>query len=266
MSALSNVVPSSVPATEPVFVFGTNTAGNHVSDSAALAQRFHGAEPGKWTQACGNSYAIPFRNGEMRPMPPDVLRSYVHAFLQYAESRPDLAFHVARFGCEQEAFDDPAMASMFRRAPKNCALPGIWERELRPDGAARLLVYDAAGYLKEPRWQDRLQTYLNVNAPLWGAGAVELVSVGSARNLVGNDAAARRLKLRHRIIGPNPGWYGDYAHIAAELKAIWYSTHLLCISDFNQTSQPNQIRLVSAATRGGLFVDQMDAGAEDDSD
>jgi len=61
------------------------------------------------------------------------------------------------------------------------------------------------------------------------------------------------------VIGASEAYYGRNAQLAAEHRAVWYSTHMLSIFDFDMTAQPQQIRLMTGATRGGLLVDQIDA-------
>jgi hypothetical protein len=261
MSSATNAMQATIPVgpVEPVYVFGSNLAGSHDHDSAGVAARFHGAESGKWNGLVGNSYAIPYRNSDMQLLGKDVLRNYILGFNRFAQSRPDLHFQIGRFGCESGAYTDTDMAPMFRSTPPNCSLPGVWLRVLDVTHPARLIVYDPAARMREGKWHDEFVRFLNINQPLWNAPRVEIVSVGGARNVVANDAVAKKLKLKHRIIGPNPGYYGEQSEMACELKAIWYSTHLLCIADLDQTAQPTHIRLLTSATRGGLVVDQLDS-------
>lgn len=85
-----------------------------------------------------------------------------------------------------------------------------------------------------------------------------MVSLGLAREVVANDQCAKRLELKHRIFGPNEELHGKSAQAVSENRAIWYATHVLCIFDFELTGQPQQIRIMSAAARNGLLVDQID--------
>jgi hypothetical protein len=245
-------------AAEAIYVFGSDLAGAHDKDTAAFAALVHGAEPGTASGPTGNAYAVPYRNSSRVLLSLDVIKNYVDTFLTYAQENRETAFQVARFGCESDAHDDEAMARMFQKAPKNCQLPGLWTRVLDPKQPARLLVFDPGAHLTDAKWQERLRQYLSLNAPLWNAPAVEIVSVGSARAIVANQAGAQSLKLKHRVFGPNEAYYGKNAAMAAETKAIWYATHVLSMFDFEITAQPQQIRIMSIATRGGLLVDQLD--------
>jgi hypothetical protein len=245
---------------EPVYVFGTDLGGRHEQDSALVAVRLHGAEAGKGSGATGNAYAIPYRNTRLELLPLDVIGNYTESFLRHAASQADTRFQVARFACETGAYGDSEMARLFKGAPRNCRLPGLWARSLDPRLPVRLLVFDPGAHLKDERWQAALQRYLNLNVPLWNAPSVELVSSGTARGVVAADAAARKLGLKHRVIAANEAYYGRNAQFAVEYLAIWYATHLLAIIDFEQTADPQQIRVMGAATRGGLAVDQIDTG------
>jgi hypothetical protein len=151
------------------------------------------------------------------------------------------------------------MARLFAGAPPNCQLPGVWLRLNDPRQPVRLLLFDPGAHLKTPAAQEQLGRYLALNAPLWNAPAVELVSVGPARAIVANDAAARRLGLRHRVIGASEQAFGRDAPLVAEVRAVWYATHFLSIYDFDQTALPQQVRITGFATRGGLAIDQLDA-------
>lgn len=245
---------------EPVFVFGTDLAGKHDGDGASFAVQFHQAEKGLGSGASGNAYAIPYQNSRGELLPADVIKNYIETFSHHAAENPQVRFMITRFACDRDGqgHSDEIMARMFAKMPDNCQLPGVWSRLLHDQQAARLLLFDPGAHLKDPKWQKHLQSYLALNVPLWNVPSIEIVSVGSARAIVANDAGARKLGLRHRIIGMNEAYYGRDAALAAEHKAIWYSTHLLNVFDFDQTAQPQQIRVVNHATRAGLVLDQLD--------
>ena len=248
-------------ASEPIYVFGSDLAGKHDHDTAAFAARVHGAEQGTGSGLSGNAYAIPYRSSERNLLPVDVIKNYIDSFFTYAEEHADTQFQIARFGCESGAHDDDLIARLFGQAPKNCQLPGLWLRIVDSKQPARLLVFDPGAHMKDEAWQDRLKQYLSLNTPLWDVPSIEMVSIGTAREVVANDVCAKRFELKHRIFGPNEAYYGTNAQTAAENKTIWYATHVLCIFDFELTGQPNQIRLMSAAARNGLLVDQIDTNS-----
>lgn len=257
MTAATSPAPSKTLAVEPIFVFGATIGGEHIDGSAAVAARFHGAEAGKWNGLTGNSYAVPYRGSDLTLLALPVIQNYVTTLFDYAAANPDTLFHIARFGCEKAAYRDADMAPLFKAAPRNCVLSAMWQRVLEAHRPVRLLIFDPAARLESEPWQDLLARYLALNRPLWGTAQVEIVSIGAARNLVANDAAARKLGLKHRIVTANAAYYREQAHVACEMKAMWYSTHLLTISDPDQTSQPGHVRILSFATRDGLHVEEL---------
>jgi hypothetical protein len=260
MVARVQVRPEFGTAHEPCFVYGSNLSGRHDDASASLAVRFHGATDGKWNAYNGNAYAIPYRDSHLQALPLQVIRNYVATFLQQAEQHPDRRYRVARFACESTAYTDGEIAPLFKRAPKNVDLPGVWRRTLDPQAPVRLLIHDPALKLSRPEIQANLDRFLALNAPLWNAAQVEIVAVGISRAAPLLRAEAARLELGFHSVTPNPGYYGDDADIACEIDAIWYASHFLCIAELDQTVEPHQIRMLSYAMRGGLPVDELECG------
>lgn len=244
---------------EPVFVFGTDLGGQHQGDTAVVAARLYGAEAGKASGASGHAYAIPYRNSAGELLGAAVIKNYVESLFAHAQAHPHTLFHVARFACDNGGHDDQTMARVFARAPANVLLPGLWTTHLNREQPARLLVFDPGAHLAQASWQKKLREYIDLNVPLWNVKAVEMVTAGAARTVVANDAAARALGLRHRVFGPNEAAFGRDAALLCENKAIWYSTRLLSILDFEQTAQPQQVRMLGAAARNGLAIDQLNA-------
>lgn len=250
-------------AAEPIFVFGSNMQGDHVEGQAQNAARFHQAVDGEWDGRTGHAYAIPYRDRALKLMPLADIAAHVERFKAYANEHRGLILQVARFACEKGAYTDVDIAALFRDMPPNVLLPALWQRLLDPQKPARIMIYDPAGRLLAAEWQALLGRYLAVNLPLWGASTAELISAGAARNVVATDAAARHLGLKHRVVGENPAYYGAQSPMAAEMKAVWLATHLLSITDPDQTAQPAHVRVLSYATRGGLSCDDLYPGMYD---
>ena len=244
---------------EPTLVFGTDLAGRHSSESATLATNLYDAGVGTASGETGYAYAIPYMNSTCELLAPDVIRNYVDPFIARAKGTAQQKYHVARFACEATAHSDEVMARMFADVPANVRLPALWNRILQADAPARLLLFDPGAHMKAAAWQDQLQRYIDLNAPLWGSAGVEVVSFGAARVVVANDVACKRIGVTHRVVGLNEAFFGKNAALAAEARAVWASTHLLSIFDFDQTGQPSQIRILGAAQRGGLAIDQINA-------
>ena len=97
-------------ASKPVMVFGTDLAGSHESETATLAVRLWGAEPGVGSGETGFAYALPFRSTTGGLLGPDVISNYVETLRHRMEVQPDTIFQILRFGCEKDAHDDATMA------------------------------------------------------------------------------------------------------------------------------------------------------------
>jgi len=249
-------------AEEPVLVFESNLGGQHGRGVSLLAEKCHGAVDGKGWGHHGNAYGIPTLDSEMVPLTRGVLVNYVQSFLKYATVHPQLRFRVTAFGYGNPNIGMGEIVEMFRQAPRNCLLPGRWMEMLGRLDVVRLLLLDASGSLRGAAAQERLDEYFAINAPLWAARSVEIVSVGTAVSVVANDEFARRRNYRHRIISVNEGYYRNYLNLAREEMAVWYSTRLVTVLEPDQTSQGNTLRLLQAATRAGLEIDEIQIGGD----
>ncbi len=112
-----------------IFVFGSNLAGRHGKGAALFARQHHGAVYGQGIGRQGNSYAIPTKDEQLRPLSLIQIAAFIGHFLHYARQHPDLTFTVTRVGCGLAGYTDQEIAPMFRNAPANCILPHAW-REL----------------------------------------------------------------------------------------------------------------------------------------
>lgn len=105
----------------PVFVFGSNLAGRHGAGAARWARENRGAKTGVGRQ--GNSYAIPTKDRDLRPLSLLTINMHVQSFITYARIFPDLTFQVTPIGCGLAGYKPEQIAPMFRGAPPNCQLP-----------------------------------------------------------------------------------------------------------------------------------------------
>jgi len=242
---------------EPVFVFGARVSGPHRESSAAAAQRFHAAEPTVAEGRTGNAYAIPHRGADGKMLTPSMLSNHVQAFRRYAAGNGSTAFQIVRFGCEPDGLGDGRMSEMFRALPRNCFLPGVWQRLLAPETPVRVLVFDPEGLLRAVAGQVSLYQYLMARRAEWRTEEFELVSVGGGFGVAATAAVARKLKARHRILGENPAYYGAQSAVAAEMKAVWFSTHLLSVANPDRTADNSHVRMLSFAARDGLKCEDL---------
>ena len=109
-----------------VFVFGSNVSGRHGAGAALYAREHHGATYGKGEGPQGNSYAIPTKDGRLKPLPLYRIRHYVVKFLNYARANPETQFQVTAIGTGLAGYTHKQIAPMFHWAPANCELPVEW--------------------------------------------------------------------------------------------------------------------------------------------
>jgi hypothetical protein len=112
-----------------IFVFGSNLSGYHGKGAALEAREKHGAKPGVASGPCGNSYAIPTKDANLKSLSLEEIQESVKAFLEYARTRSDLEFFVTPIGCGYAGYKKEQIAPMFKNAPNNCLLPAGWRDE-----------------------------------------------------------------------------------------------------------------------------------------
>jgi hypothetical protein len=107
---------TSLPAGH-IFVFGSNTEGNHGGGAALDAVRYFGAVEGQAAGLQGQSYGIPTvdytRPGDHK-LPLGAIRAHVLEFLRFASEHPELTFHVTPVGCGIAGYRVGQMAPLFR--------------------------------------------------------------------------------------------------------------------------------------------------------
>lgn len=243
--------------TEPVYVFGSRVNSTADDPTAVFAARFHGATAEVWNGPTGNAYALPCRNSEGTTLSPRAFGNYLTAFLNHANQHPEQQFRIGRFGCGPGALTDADMAKLWRNAPSNCQLPALWQRELGDGDLARILIFDPLVRLKSEVWRKILKRYLTLNLPLWGVNRCEFLSSGGPRDSVSTAEAAQGLGYPHREVRADPGYYRQHADMASDMLSIWSATHLLSITDPDQTSVPSHVRMMNYAMRDGLVVDDL---------
>lgn len=124
---------------EPVFVFGSNTAGIHGAGAARHAYERHGAISGRGIGLWGNSYAIPTKghtehkgwNGRIirnigGPLSLADIKKHVEAFKNHARMHFDRDYKVTQIGCGLAGFKPEDIAPMFVGSPSNCLFDGAW--------------------------------------------------------------------------------------------------------------------------------------------
>lgn len=81
-----------------IFVFGSNLAGRHGKGAASFAMERYGAIYGQGVGLQGQSYAIPTKDGNLKPLPLGEIEKYVIRFLDFAREHPELDFQLTAIG------------------------------------------------------------------------------------------------------------------------------------------------------------------------
>lgn len=131
-----------------VFVFGSNTDGEHCGGAALVALKRFGAVNGQAEGPQGQSYAIPtmeyteveedFSNRRLyqkvRVSPSELERS-CGSFILYARSHPELRFYVTKIGCGIAGWNVEEVAEIFASVLGSFLIPDpipyniIWPKE-----------------------------------------------------------------------------------------------------------------------------------------
>lgn len=109
-----------------IFVFGSNEAGRHGLGAARHARKYYGAEMGEPEGRQGNSYAIPTKDRQLRPLALSKIQYYVERFIRYAQTHSDENFKVTAIGTGLAGYHAGDIAPMFKDAPNNCELPFVF--------------------------------------------------------------------------------------------------------------------------------------------
>ncbi len=113
---------------KPIFTFGSNTRGAHGKGAALYALKHHGAVYGQGVGLQGNSYAIPTKDANLRPLPLADIARYVDEFKRFAKANPAMSFFVTAVGTGLAGYLPSQIGPMFADAPINCFLPESFEK------------------------------------------------------------------------------------------------------------------------------------------
>lgn len=99
-----------------VFVFGSNMNGNHWGGAAKIAHEKFGAVWGKGRGLCGQSYALPTLDEDMKPLRPSELKTEFMSLIRCAEMNPNLIFYLTKVGCGIAGFKVKEVRDIWRKA------------------------------------------------------------------------------------------------------------------------------------------------------
>lgn len=112
--------------TDTIFVVGTNLRGRHGAGAARMAAQYYGLKEGRSEGLCGQSYAIPTRDHQIKTLPVETIAQTVHRFLVFARGKPNLKFIVTPVGTGHAGLEHNVIAPMFAALPENCAVSELW--------------------------------------------------------------------------------------------------------------------------------------------
>lgn len=98
-------------ADNEIFVFGSNTSGQHDGGAALYAKDHFGAEDGKPEGPQGKSYAIPTQGNTSQELREAILR-----FTLYVAKHPQYRFMLSAVGCGSAGYNVEQIAPLFRQA------------------------------------------------------------------------------------------------------------------------------------------------------
>lgn len=82
-----------------IFVFGSNLAGRHGKGAAKFAVENHGAIYGQGEGLQGNSYALPTKDEDLKPLHLKGIERSIATFLFFARDNPEMSFALTPVGC-----------------------------------------------------------------------------------------------------------------------------------------------------------------------
>lgn len=234
----------------PVFVFGSNLAGQHGKGAALSAWRHYGAQGGQGEGPAGRSYAIPTKDEQLRTLPLERIEQGVRRFIAHAADLPKQHFLVTPIGTGLAGYQHDQIAPLFAQAPDNCLLPGHWMAPL--DRPVHRLVVAGSRSIKGPEQvEPHLDRCLSRLRQKWPETAVEIISGGAQGvDRIGEQWAAKnglrcwRMQADWDRLGRAAGCLRN------DMMAV-FGTHLAAIWD---EISPGTAHMIEAAKRENLSV------------
>lgn len=228
-----------------IFCFGSNERGRHGKGAALDARQRFGAIEGQGEGLQGSSYAIPTKDGAIQTLPLEQIAVHVDRFIEFARTNPSLTFQMTRIGCGLAGYTDAQIAPLFKDAPRNVMLPGVWEY-VRGVQVQRIIVAGSRDFNDRefafPRISHMLSKVPNgFEIISGGARGADTVGEDWAR---AHDASCVRFPAKWDAYGKRAG------HIRNALMG-WYATHLIAFWD---GVSPGTKGMIDFAKDNGLQV------------
>lgn len=110
-----------------IFIFGSNTNGNHSGGAAKQAKEQFGAIEGQGEGLQGQSYAFPTLDAQMEQQSLLELEKSRDLLFKTAEYLSGNEFLLTKVGCGIAGIEELYMKSLFTNHPVNLVLPEDWE-------------------------------------------------------------------------------------------------------------------------------------------
>ncbi len=231
-----------------VFVFGSNQAGVHKGGSARFARENFGAVMGFGEGRTGLCYALPTKVTVEETMTLDAVRDAVDRFLEHARVHPADWFQVTAVGCGLAGFSSEDIAPMFREAPANCWLPGVWNKLLTPEVyQPRVIVAGSRRVLDSQLVFEKLDILL---ARLVGPHLEIVSGLAAGPDSLGKEWAGQN-GVATALFPADWKRFGKKAGFIRNQDMSWYGTHLVAFWDGQSSGTLN---MIETAKRDGLTV------------
>lgn len=109
-----------------VFVFGSNTAGQHDGGAALQALEQFGAEYGVGEGMTGQCYAFPTLDERLSKVSSQSLEVSRNLLYACCKANAEKRFLLTKVGCGIAGFAEQGMRALFTNAPDNLMLPEEW--------------------------------------------------------------------------------------------------------------------------------------------
>lgn len=109
-----------------VFVFGSNTSGQHGGGAARQAHLHFGARMGCGEGLTGQCYAFPTLNASLQQLPRRRLEEARDHLYWNCAQHPEKRFLLTKVGCGIAGYAEDRMRALFAEPPANLILPEDW--------------------------------------------------------------------------------------------------------------------------------------------
>lgn len=209
-----------------IFVFGSNLLGIHGAGAALYAKDYKGAKSNVPEGLMGTSYALPTKRSPSLRMGLNDLKRHINNFIQFAHDNPTLKFQVTRVGCGLSGFNDVDVIPLFKEAPSNCYLPGVWLRHNNPK-LYRIIIAGSRSI------NDQKLIYRYINHLLKNIKDCEIEIVTGLAKGVDTIGLNYGIENNYKTIGFPANWdkYKRRAGYIRNVLMSWYGTHLIAFWD-----------------------------------